>query len=337
MPTPPAPDLALRTAAAILGTSESDRVQVQFLRRDNHIWRIEDRGSTYFLKAHTKDWYGGSPEAAARAVVHEVTGYRLLTEAGLPSAEVAASAASCDNPLGWPHLMTRQVDGTALVDLLHRVSPTQLCAVLRVVGHHLARVHALRFDHAGYLRTGPPRPAAPGDSVHWVSRPERFVLYLAESLVAGQDAVSLATRDRVASLLLQTLPALTAAYRQPRFVHGDCHPNTIFLTRRRGRWQVGGIVDMETCSAGCPMFDLAKLFIVLAGHLDGTSRWWEPLLDAYGPVPDFDLMRLALAGHAHRLYALGEHAWPGTRQDILLHILDARDWAELLDLSNLHG
>lgn len=47
------------------------RMDVVFLRPSNHTWRINcDRG-VFFVKAHSKDWYGASVSTAGGAVAHE--------------------------------------------------------------------------------------------------------------------------------------------------------------------------------------------------------------------------------------------------------------------------
>jgi hypothetical protein len=57
------------------------------------------------------------------------------------------------------------------------------------------------------------------------------------------------------------------------------------------------------------------------------------LFEGYGREPDFDLIRLLLIGHAQiNFTCLGDRSWPGTRADILRHILSSRTWDELFDL-----
>ena len=94
-----------------------------------------------------------------------------------------------------------------------------------------------------------------------------------------------------------------------------------------------GVLDLEVASAGCPLFDFAKLFIELTGHLTGSGHpWWEALFEGYGSEPDFDVMRLMLASSNHvNFTCLGDHAWPGDRESILTHIVTATPWAELFN------
>lgn len=321
------------TAAAIFGADHRNISAVEFLRPYNHTWRITaDGGLIYFLKAHTKDWYDSKP-ASPGPVLHEVTGHRILRSAGLAAAQVIAYSTDSDNPLGWPYLITRQLPGGPLTDHLLKSSTDEADKALAAVGRYLATMHSLTFEHPGYLIDGPPPPPTPNQWLHWLSRPERFLLYFFQTLTADATDVTLATRDAAASLLEHTLPRLRPAYQPLRFVHGDCHASTFYLHRTDTDWQVTGVLDLENCSAGSPAFDFAKLFIELAGRLGSTHRWWEPLFRGYNAEPDFDLIRTLLIGHAHINYScLGNSLWPAKRQDVMDHILQAHTWDQLFCL-----
>lgn len=332
-----APDdlrLTRETAAAILGVRTGEVRDVRFLRPENHSWRVVAGGSAYYVKAHTKDWYAATP-ASSFPVRHEVTGYRLLREAGLPTADVVGYSTSTENPLGWPHLITRELEGAPLVELLRALAPEEAGAALRAAGAYLAEMHSLTYQHPGYLIDGPPARPRPNQWLHWLSRLERFLLHFFENMAADSASVDLATRDAAASLLERTLPRLREAYRPLRFVHGDCHASVFFLTAQDQRWRVSGILDMENCSAGAPLFDLAKFALEMAANFGAHVRWWEPLFQAYGAEPDFDVFRMVLVGHAHINFVCGERVWPGTRADILGHLLTARTWEEMFDTGRI--
>lgn len=120
-----APDdlrLTCETAAAILGAKTEEVSEVRFLRPENHSWRVVVDGSAYYVKAHTKDWYRDT-SASSFPVRHEMTGHRLLREAGLPVPSVAGYSTNTENPLGWPYLITRELEGASLVELLSALSP----------------------------------------------------------------------------------------------------------------------------------------------------------------------------------------------------------------------
>ncbi len=322
------------SAAAILGAKTEGVSDVRFLRRENHSWRVVVDGSAYYVKAHTKDWYKDTP-ASSFPVRHEVTGHRLLREAGLPTASVVGYSTSTENPLGWPHLITRELEGAPLVEVLPALSRQDADAALRAVGAYLSEMHSLTYENPGYLIDGPPGRPQPNQWLHWLARLERFLLYFFENLAADSTSVDLATRDAAASLLERTLPELREAYRPLRFVHGDCHASVFFLTTEGQRWRVSGILDMENCSAGAPLFDLTKFAIEMAANFGSGSRWWEPLFEAYGTEPQFDVFRMVLVGHAHINFVCGDRVWPGARGEILRHLLAARTWEELFDLDRI--
>jgi aminoglycoside phosphotransferase (APT) family kinase protein len=322
-------------AAELLPFSVRD-VNVEFLRPENHSWRIVADGHAFYVKAHTKDWYGGQP--SPRVVQHEATAHRLLREAGLPAAEVAGFSLSCDNALGWPYMLTRELEGEALTDLLPRLGSADAEAVMRVVGEHLAAMHAITFDHPGPLVDGPPSgPPDPGQWQHWIWRLERLLTHAFKVWTEDASAVGPATMDAVSGLLADQLPALRASYEPPRFVHGDCHASQFFLAGKGGSWHVTGVVDMEIASAGSPLEDFLKFGIEMAGRFGVRPlRWWEPLFDGYGTPVDLDLLRLRLLSVGHLNYAChGPNSWPGTRADIVRHLASARTWDELFDLERI--
>ncbi|HEY9294573.1 MAG TPA: aminoglycoside phosphotransferase family protein [Microlunatus sp.] len=321
-----------RTAATILGMRAESLQSVDLLRTHNHTWQVTADDASYFVKAHTKDWYDSRP-ASSIPVRHELTGHRILRAAGLAGPMVIAYSTDTDNPLGWPYLVTRQLPGAPLVDLLSTLPAEPDDRVLTSVGRYLASMHRLTYDQPGYLIGGPPAAPDPAQWIHWLSRPERFLLYFFETLTADAANVGVATRDAAAGLLERTLPRLRSAYEPLRFVHGDCHANVFYLDQVQADWRVSGVLDMENCSAGSPPFDFAKLFIELAGRIAARHAWWQPLFRGYGHQPDFDLIRVLLVGHAHINYScLGRSLWPANREDLINHILAARTWSELFDL-----
>lgn len=326
-------------AAALVGVAP-DGVRVEFLRPENHTWRIGSGRDVWYVKAHTKSWYGSDPAAAAGAVRHEATAHRLLAEAGLRTPDVVDACTTEQNPLGWPYLLTRGLSGTSLIEVLRTVDPSDADAALRQVGRHLARMHSLTYEHPGYLLDGP--PAAEPDPDQWqhqIWRFERFLPDVMRTWAEDRDLVRPAVMDRVADLLADTVNDVRSAFTPPRFTHGDCHANGFFLERAGSDWVVTGVLDLEVASAACPLFDFTKLFIEVAGHLTGSGYlWWEPLFAGYEQPLDFDLARLFLASARHINYAShGIHAWPGDREDIVKHILAATSWAELFNPGHSSG
>jgi aminoglycoside phosphotransferase (APT) family kinase protein len=320
-------------ARQIVGAGPSDDLRVTLLRAENHTWRIAAADAVRYLKAHTKPWYGGDPDAAGRAVQHEAVAHRLLAEAGLPTPIVQTASSTRDNPLGWPYLLTAELAGTSLVDLLPMLSRPEADDALRQVGRHLAGMHALRYEHPGYLVDGPPVQAPTYGFQHPSWRFESFLTAAMRTWANDSTEVTPTVMDRLAHLVADSVDDARRSFDPPRFIHGDCHANGFFLDRATSGWTVTGVLDLEVSSAGCPLFDFTKLFIELTGHLTGSGyRWWEPLYDGYGREPDLNVVRLLLAASSHINYTcLGDHAWPGDRQTILSHIVTATGWDTLFN------
>lgn len=321
-------------ARELLDLPATEEVRTTFLQPENHTWRITAAGNVWYLKAHTKSWYGADPTAAAGTVRHEATAHRLLAEAGLPTAHVVAACTTNHNPLGWPYLLTRALAGTSLIELLPTLATDDGDAVLRQVGRYLARMHELHYEHPGYLLDGPPTAApAPNQYQHQIWRFERFLTDAIRTWAHDSRTVAPVVMDQVAILLADTLAKARAAFDPPRFTHGDCHANGFFLDHGDAGWSVTGVLDLEVASAACPLFDFTKLFIELAGHLAGTGYpWWEALFEGYRQPLDLELVKLLLASAGHINYTChGDHSWHGGREQVLRRILAAATWAELFD------
>ncbi|GAB3417237.1 hypothetical protein GCM10027569_41140 [Flindersiella endophytica] len=235
-------------------------------------------------------------------------------------------------------MLTRELEGEALTDLIPRLPAAEAAAALRAAGDYLGRMHTLTFDHPGYLLDGP--PAGPPDPDRWqhgIWRLERLLNQAFSLWAEDSKLVDPATMDVVSGLLVDQLPALRAAYQPPRFAHGDCHASQFFLACKENHWRVTGVVDLEVASAGSPLEDLLAFTIELAGRLGARPlRWWEPFFEGYARPVDFDLLRFRLLGVHHVNYTChGENSWPGTRADIVRHLTSARTWTELFDLERI--
>lgn len=310
--------MELTTAAAqsILGIAP---IEVELIQRENDMWTLTAGSEVFYLKAHTKDWYGGVP--SGKVVNHEVSAYRILADLELATPEIVTYSTTCDNPLGWPYFVMRQLDG---VSLTSAPSPE----ALRAVGAYLATMHAATFEHPGPFIDGPPAAALDPDVwQHWICRFERK---LAKLFSTWSEDLHHPAMDELTRLFADTLPALRASYEPPRFVHGDCHAEQFFVVVDR----VTGVVDMEIASAGSHLEDFLKFGINMAGNRCGFA-WWEPFFDGYGAEPDFDLVRLIFAGAHHINFTCGDHPWPGSRAQIMQHILNSGDWSELFDLTRI--
>lgn len=170
------PQLDRHAAAALLGVPDPGLLDLRQVHTDNHVWRVETIQGTYFVKTPTKDWYVARP-ASGVPVRNEVSGHRILRAAGLPSAEVVDYDTGRDNPLDWPYLITAELAGASMIEVLPTLDRGAAAEALEAVGHHLAGMHSLTYEHPGPLVDGPPGPPDLDEWLHWLSRFERFLLY----------------------------------------------------------------------------------------------------------------------------------------------------------------
>jgi Ser/Thr protein kinase RdoA (MazF antagonist) len=311
------------------------RVSLSPIKEYNHVYRLQAPRGAFFLKTYTKSWYGDDVLRTAGCVRHEASAWAILTSAGLAAPEVVLARPDCDNPLGRPFLVTRELRGRSLVELFRTASKSDADKLLRAVGDYLRRMHAIAFDYPGYLmdRTGPRAALDPGAWQHrcWTARRRQ------QAALAGLEAdAARLSSPLIAHLrtLLSTIEeTLAPAYAPPRFVHGDCHAHQFFLYQHQGDWHVSGVLDMEVASAGDCGEDLMKFAIEMAARYPVALRWWDPLFFGYGQQPDFELFRLRMLGASEaELTCHGDGTWPGTREEILTRLVTARDWADLFAL-----
>lgn len=307
-------------------------VAVEFLRPSNHTWRIDCERGVFFLKAHSKDWYGGSGSSAGGAVAHEAGAHQMLKARGLATPIVVAAEQSAANALGWPYLLTERLAGASLVDVVDPVDQTSSDRVMEAVGGHLAQIHAITFEHPGYILNGPP-PCPEADAwQHPIWTFERFLLQSMRTWSTDAQTVRPSVMDKVVCLFADHLTAVRGAFSPPRFTHGDCHANQFFVTSGAAGWTVTGGLDLEVASSGCVLFDFVKFFIEMRGIFAGSGYcWWRPLFAGYGSEPDFGVMRVLLAAASSLNYTCGDwEGWPSARADVLRLVTSATDWSELL-------
>jgi aminoglycoside phosphotransferase (APT) family kinase protein len=295
-------------------------------------------GRAYFVKAHTRPWYDWDPLFAAKlAVRHEASAYRILAANGLKTPDVILVAESEDNPLGWPCLVTKGLRGKPLPAVVME-QPDQADVALSAVGRYFRQAHSITFEHPGYLTHG--GPVAEPDPHAWqhpMWTAPRFLADAFTTWAADRHEAGLAVVDRLAGMVLDNAEAIAEAFTPPRFVTGDCHAGQVFVNTEGARPpEVTGVVDMEVASAGTPLADLFKLTVELAGQIPAARRWWEPLFAGYGAVPPFPVVQVYFASMGHENYTCyGESSWPGTRAQVIQHLLQATTWSELFDLDQI--
>jgi aminoglycoside phosphotransferase len=325
-------ELSTEQAGAILSqVGLVGLVAVAPLKQRNHVWRLESAGQAFFLKAHTKPWYADDPTAGGFAVLHEAAAWACLAAHGLAIPDVLLAQPDRQNPLGHPFLLTRALHGAPFT--AYGSDGAALSACLECIGQYLRRMHTITFACPGYIMDTR-GPMAPPDPTRWhhrcwtaQQRQRDAVLMLEREAPELPPAVISALEPWFVTMAAR----LMEAYDPPHFVHGDCHAHQFFVGRTEAGWRVAGLVDLEVASNGDSAEDLLKVCVELAPALPATTRWWESLFAGYGGVPDFDLVRLRLLGMSGAEFRVT--GWPGTRAEILTHILEARSWAALFTLN----
>ncbi len=331
---PEAFDLSLQQTQELMGLLNLyGPIQVTQLRWYNHTYRITCQDQTFYLKLHNKDWYPPDEGETGYSVAHEVSAWSILARYDLATPEVVMACQNRDNPLGRSFLLTREVPGTVLADLLPQVSPQEVAEMLHAVGMYLRRMHTIQFAYAGYiLGEGPTAPPHEGSWQH-------FTWTLQACQQRMREWVQEHHAELSSSLLLQlehmaqTLPEMLApAYMVPRFTQGDCWIDQIIMVQKHGSWQISAFLDMEVASAGDCTFDLVSLCQGLAQTLPSALCWWQPLFEGYGKEPDFAGFRLRLSGG---WYPYEANIWPGVGENSFRHLLQAEDWETLFSRAHL--
>jgi aminoglycoside phosphotransferase len=296
------------------------------IKQYNHVYRIDCGGAAFFLKTYTKDWYGDNVAATGGCVDHEACAWSLLAAHGLAAPEVALARRDCENPLGRPFIVTRELRGANLTAELRRARAPG--GLIESLGAYLRRMHDITFAFPGYLMTGggPAAPPIGGAWQHPIWSAKEWQKNALATLRREGPRLSRSVADRLAPALAIAEQALAPAYAPPRFAHGDCWAHQFFVLQQNGDWQISGVVDMEAASAGDSESDLVHLFMELASVLPASSRWWEAFFAGYGRAPDFHLFRLRLLGSSEAEF---HWIWPGMREQILAHALGATSWADL--------
>lgn len=325
----PVTDDGLRAVARNAGIRRD--IVATLVKRRNDVWLLNAGADHYYLKTYTKDWYADLASTGS-CVRHERIAYETLAVRGLPSVEIIAASEDAANAIGRPFLLMRGLRGQSLTDALDRAADRHSFATcIATVAHYLAQMHAIKFEHAGYLGQagGPSHDPDPFQWQHecWTADARRATA-LKELAHATELPRDLSEELRRGFTRFPTLFAGACAL--PRFVHGDCHAHQFFVTHGLAP-SVTGVIDMEVSSAGSPIEDIMKFAIEMAGRYELDSGWWDAFLAGYGIEPDFEQLRWALLAFCGNGFDyLGPHRWRGSRVDICTRLLTATDWRRLL-------
>jgi aminoglycoside phosphotransferase (APT) family kinase protein len=301
-------------------------VSLTLIKRENDVYRIDCGSDSYFLKTYTKSWYGTNPLDTAFNVQHERAAWDILRGHGLAAPDVVLADTTPANPLERPFILTRQLAGAPLVDLLMLADDAEFAALLRLAGVYLRAMHAATFNHPGYLDspTGPSTPPDPSGWQHRCWSPDQRQKNALAYLAGIQALLSPKTAKRLEWEFSTMAEVLRTDYHPPRFTHGDCHAHQFFFKRDGDDWDVTGVVDMEVSSAGDCGEDWLKLGIELASHFAPSTQWWKSVFAGYGVPPDFQRLRLRLLGAEPAEYGLS-----AVNERLIRGLLDARDWTSL--------
>lgn len=305
-------------------------VDIRFVKQHNHVWELITHEGAFFLKAPSKDWYGGDVGREGLTGNHEVEAWSCLGANGLPVPDVVLSYTHSENPFGHPFLLTRKLPG---VPLTASLPSNTMDEALQTVGGYLNRMHRIEFQFPGYIMAGgPSRPLRDGEWTHrcWTAkkRQQDALDCLETNAFSLPDDLRQVVRSETSSMGVR----LASAYTPPHFVHGDCHAHQFFVDTDSDGVHVTGVVDMEVASAGDSGEDLLHFFMELSHHLPVGSRWWERFFAGYGE-PRFDLFRLRMLGVTPIEFQVSH--WPGSYKLILRYIVRARSWYEIFSLSDI--
>ena len=312
--------------------------QVALIKTSNHVFRIRMGNRAFYLKAHTKDWYSDAQGQTGHVVLREKTAWQVMAGIGLPTPEVVAIDESADNAIGSPYIVTAELRGEPLTEILAKTSQGDAYEVLRAVGAYLRRMHSISFERPGILT---PEGPAMGDWQHRFWSYHGFRTFAEEEQADAREELP----DHIFRDLLRYIdewqPGLKGVFDHPKFVHGDCHAHQFYVFRENGQWTVSGVLDMEVSSAGDCGEDFLKFCAEMSRRYEAEMDWWVPLFDGYGQEPDFQLLKLRYLASGHlELSPYAYRVVPGVRELVVLHVLRANDWRELFDLGGIrerHG
>lgn len=172
-----------------------------------------------------------------------------------------------------PALLLTWLEGETLSAALHRFDPADAHRVGAALGRALARIHAVPFDHAGFL--GPDGHVAEPlghvgsayrDFTHACLDDPRLRARLAPTLRARLHHTLDAHAEHFATL--------DAA----RLVHSDFNPKNLIVRRDADGWHLAGVIDWSYAHAGHPLADLGNLLRFAERY---PAHFVDALLTAY--------------------------------------------------------
>lgn len=179
----------------------------------------------------------------------------LVSEHGIPTARFLHFAETSE-VTGRPYAVLEWIDGRPLDAFAAGADDPTLVPLARRIGHVLARIHAIRFEHAGFFdrQLDIPDPIDLGR--------DGLLAYLQHCLIDGIGGQRLGAplTARLIRFVERKGHALAAWTATPCLVHADFNGSNIIVCQdEMAQWQVGAVLDWEYAFAGMPGFDFGNL------------------------------------------------------------------------------
>jgi aminoglycoside phosphotransferase (APT) family kinase protein len=315
-------------------TGDGPAPHVTLFKTYNHVFKIETKSNIYYLKTHTKDWYAKDPKLVGHLPSRESFAWQLMRVYGLSTPIVVVIDSTCENAIERPYLVTEQLTGDPLTNLIEKVSKKGSHRIIRSVGAYLRKMHSITFKSSGILT--PQGPVIDGDWHHRMWTYHGFRTWADREQEDARKALLPETYGALIGYMGKWEPTLKDVYEHPVFVHGDCHAHQFYLSFRDKEWNVSGVLDMEVASAGDCGEDFIKFCAEMSRRYVSETEWWQPLFEGYEEEPNFDLIKLRYLASSHiELSPFAYQDLPGVRELVVQHVLGARSWKELFDLSQI--
>jgi len=184
---------------------------------------------------------------------------------------------------GGPYAALQWIDGVQLDHAAQQADAAELRTLGAAVGDVLARIHAFRFDRAGFFT--PDLRVATAIDFDGAGLLRFMHQCLREG--PGGERLGAAVTDRLCSFVQREGHRLDAWLGDPRLTHSDCNPSNILVHCDAGRWRVAAMLDWEYALSATPAFDFGNL---LRAPLGEQAAFVDGVADEYraagGVLPD---------------------------------------------------
>ncbi len=177
------------------------------------------------------------------------------------------------NPVtGGPYAVLQWIEGERLDHAINTAAPAMLATIGAAVGDALARVHAFRFDQAGFFTDDLRVPVALDFSRTGLLDFMRGCLRERR----GGERLGTELTDQCFAFVEREGQRLDAWLGDPRLTHADFNPSNILMRRDGAGWRVAAILDWEFALSATPALDFANILRPPLGEptifADGLAR-----------------------------------------------------------------